>query len=192
MTTLARARTRQTSVAPESVRSPVRDAALGPGVAIGRDGKPIKRIKVGTDPYYIPPGVIPDGWVYQFKRKTVHGMDNPSEQAAMQRGGWTPVPAERHDGFFLPAGVKGEIVIGGLILMERPVELEEEARWEDKQAADAQVNGSRRQFGFAPVASGFEGASTSNNPVVRSNSFARRGVERVDAPTPKHEVIVDD
>jgi hypothetical protein len=53
---------------------------------------------------------------------------------------------------FLPAGYTGSIIIGGQMLMERPVELEQEAETENKMAARAQVRGSREQFGLTPRA----------------------------------------
>ena len=132
-------------------------------------------------------------FLYQWNVWSVLEKENRSERARMYNAGWRPVPADRHDGVFLPPGSKGDIVIGGLILEERPVELSDEARLEDKIAADEQVNGSRRQFGFAPTAPGFEGADKSNSPHVRNNTFVRTSMVHVDdAPRPKYEVSLDD
>lgn len=165
--------------------------ALGRGEALGRDGKPVRRIKVSGDRFWVPPELIPDGWAYQWNVVTVKGQENPSDQAALVRAGWTPVPAERHPGLFVPNGTKGPIIVDGLRLDERPMELEMEARTEDRQQALHQVNGSREQFGFRPTASGFEGSDTSNNPAVRNNSFAKVSREQVTVPRPKYEMSVD-
>ena len=182
-------RTRQTTTAREDVRTPTN---LGRGVAIGRDGQPLRRVKVGSDKYYVRPELIPDGWVYQWKRHTILGQEDPQYMAEVYRAGWRPVPAERHPGEWGPKDQKGSVLIGGQMLMERPVELDEEAQAEQRFLASQQVNGSREQFGFAPTASGFEGANTSRNPAVRANSFARSSIERVDAPSPKHEIAIDE
>lgn len=182
------ARTRSTSHVRSDVREP---AAQSRPVVVGRDGQPIRRVKVGNDKYYVDPSIIPDGWVYQWKRHTILGQEDPGYQAELARAGFTAVPAERHDGMFLPKGAKGSIILGGQILMERPEELEYEARMEEKHAADAQVRGSKEQFGLVPRARGFEGPSESSNPRVRQSTFARSSVEVVDAPRPKHDLAVD-
>jgi len=168
------------------------------GVALDRDNKPIRRVRTSSsDPYFIPDAIraklAEEGFEYQWNVWSVLEKENRSERARMYNAGWRPVPADRHDGVFLPPGSKGDIVIGGLILEERPVELSNEARLEDKIAADEQVNGSRRQFGFAPTAPGFEGADKSNSPHVRNNTFVRTSMVHVDdAPRPKYEVSLDD
>lgn len=145
------------------------------------------RVRRSDDRYAFDKSIVPDGWVYQWKRHTILGQEDPSYQAELHQVGFTPVPAERHDGMFLPVGFKGSIIIGGQILMERPVELEMEARAEDKARADAQVRGSKEQFGLATRAPGFE----TNTPNARRASFARSQYEAVDAPAPTHQLAVD-
>lgn len=173
------------------------------GVAVGRDGHEIRRIRTsGNDPYRIPDAIASkyheEGYGLQWNVVSVIGKDGRDapdmlNQAKMFNAGWRPVPAERHDGIFLPNGSKGDITIGGLRLEECPLKLIEEVRLEDKREADDQVNGSRAQFGFAPTARGFEGAGTSNNPAVRQNTFVRTSMVHVDdAPKPKYEVSLDD
>lgn len=195
MTTNTRARVRETSTR-ESVAEPARETpALGRGEALGRDGKIIRRVRVSDNRFEIPADILEsmakEGWVYQWNVVTVTGKEDHSAQAALYRAGWTPVPAERHPGVFLPAEMKGSIIIDGLMLMERPMALEIEAKREERGAALAQVNGSRQQFGFSPTASGFEGADKSNHPAVRNNSFVKITRETVDAPRPKYEMSVD-
>lgn len=186
MTTL-KTRTRQTP----AVREDIREPNMERGVAIGRDGKPIRRVKVSHDKFHVDPSIVPDGWAYQWKRWTVFNQEDPSYQAELARAGFTPVPAERHSGYFLPPEKTGAIIIDGLMLMERPMALEIEAREEERATANAQVNGSRRQFGFSPVAPGFEGPDRSHNAAVRHNSFARTAYEQVNEPKPKYDIEVD-
>lgn len=148
-----------------------------------------RRVRVAnSDRYYVDPAIIPEGWVYQWKRFSVLGQEEPAYMAELGQLGFTPVPAERHDGVFIPSGSKGAIIIGGQILMERSILDEEDARMEEKQRADAQVQGSRQQFGMAPKASGFE----VNDSAKRYGQRMNVGHERVDAPKPKYLPSVDD
>jgi hypothetical protein len=139
-----------------------------------------KRVRQGNDRYAFDKSIIPDGWVYQWKRHTVLGQEDHAYQAELAQVGFTPVPAERHEGVFLPVGYKGSIIIGGQILMERPVELEREARMEDRDRANAQVRGSREQFGLR------------DKTRFEDRSKLRVGVEQVDAPRPKYQPSIDD
>ena len=182
-------RTRTTPAPREANREPAREA----GVVLGRDGQPIRRIKASSDWSYIDPSMIPEGYTYQWKMYSVLGDEQTyvGYQADLYRAGWRPVTHDRHPGVFAPLGTTGAIRMRGQQLMERPVELEQEAKAEEKYAADAQVQGSLQQFGLAPTAPGFEGPRQSNNPHVRKNSFVRQSVERVDAPAPKYDVVIE-
>jgi len=195
MATATRSRTRESDVREAVQAAPRETPALGRGEVLGRDGQPIRRVRVSDDKFFIPDDireqVTREGFAYQWNVVSVMGKEDPSAQAALYRAGWRPVPAERHPGVFLPTEMKGAIVIDGLMLMERPLALEAEAREEDRQNALAQVNGSRKQFGFKTKVSGFEGSDTSTNPAVRSNSFAKVSREAVSVPRPKYEMSVD-
>jgi len=186
-------RTRQSTPAREDIRTTPREtAALDRGVVIGRDGQPIRRMKTGSDKYHISPEEWPPGYVLEWKRHTILGQEDPTYEAELYQRGWRPVPADRYPGRWGSRDAKGSIIVGGQMLMELPIQFYEEAKADERAAANSQINGSREQFGFAPTASGFEGAGTSNNPAVRRNSFARSGTERVDAPKPRHQISVDD
>ena len=62
---------------------------------------------------------VPDGWTYEWKRRTVYGREDPAYDTKLARTGWEPVPAERHPAM-MPKGYRGEITREGLVLMERP------------------------------------------------------------------------
>lgn len=151
---------------------------------------PIRRRvrNTNSDRYYVDPSIIPDGWVYQWKRYSVLGQEEPAYMAELAQLGFTPVPAERHDGVFVPAGMKGAIIIGGQILMERSILDEEDARAEDKARADAQLRGSREQFGMVPKSRGFE----VNDAAKRYGQKMSISREVVDVPKPKYLPSVDD
>lgn len=144
-----------------------------------------RRVRQGTDRYAFDQSIVPDGFVYQWKRHSILGQEDPAYMAELHQLGFDPVPAERHDGLFLPVGTKGPIIIGGQILMERHVENEREARWEDKKRADDQVNGSRQQFGLPPAANSRFAAESAKSRAVTG---VRVGREVVDAPRPKYQI----
>src|SRR5215831_2960671 len=87
----------------------------GRAVAVGRDGKPLTRLEstIASDKFEVPDHLIPEGWRYQWNILDVMGQPQPNAQITMYRGGWRPVPAERHDGIWTQAGHKGDIVQDG-------------------------------------------------------------------------------
>jgi hypothetical protein len=106
--------------------------------AVGRNNETLSRTrKGGIDQYHFDPAIVPEGWEYQWNSVSVLGNGDVvrSQMMQMQANGWAPVQAERHDGVFMPKGYKGEIVIGGCRLEERPSILCEEARLEDRANA---------------------------------------------------------
>lgn len=135
-------------------REPMREEIRVPrdrAVAVGRDGKPIWRRMTARDNYYDTIGTLaPQGWTYEWKTYTVHGMPDPIQQSQAAMAGWTPVPNSRHPGLFGPEYINGKIndepiIVGASILMERPVELTLEAREEDRKRARDQVYNARAQ-----------------------------------------------
>lgn len=104
----------------------------------------------GVDKFYIDPKTIPDGWSYEWKTFTVLGKENPSYQVAMAHKGWEAVPRSRHP-HLMPINYQGETIEReGLILMERPLEITQEAKARDLRIARAQVRGKEEQLGGAP------------------------------------------
>ncbi len=66
----------------------------------------------GPDPFHLDQGMIPATRSYQW-------MHLVNDKIHID-GGWTPVPASRHDGYFMPAGHIGNIEVSGLGLFEKP------------------------------------------------------------------------
>jgi len=103
-----------------------------------------------VDEFYINPNMIPEGWVYEWKRRSVLGFEDPSDQVNLQRRGWEPVPKSRHPEL-MPAGYTGnEVLRKGLVLMERPKVISQEARDRELQKARAQVRTKEEQLTTAP------------------------------------------
>ena len=159
----------------ETVREPVR--ANGRKEVIGRDGKVLSR-KRGTnvDRFHVPREMIPDGWSYEWKAQTIFGQENTAHMMHMAENGFTPVPASRHSGYFMPEGYDGPIIRDNMILMERPLELTNEARYEDETAARTLINSRYQQLG-QQLPSGFSGDHAGVRPRV-NHSYEPSDVNR--------------
>lgn len=104
----------------------------------------------GTDEFYIDQNSIPPGWSYEWKRKVVLGKEDPAYQVHLARTGWEPVPASRHPSYMPEGSTSATIERKGMILMERPLELSEEARAIDARRARNQVRQKEAQLNSAP------------------------------------------
>jgi hypothetical protein len=103
----------------------------------------------GTDEFYIDPSCIPSGWTYEWKMRTVLNQENPSYQVHLARMGWEPVPASRHPEM-MPAGfTQKTIERKGMVLMERPKEITDEARSIEMRRARQQVKAKEEQLAAA-------------------------------------------
>lgn len=104
----------------------------------------------GHDKFYIPKDIVPDGWTYEWKRRLLLGQEDPSYQVSLARMGWEPVPSKRHPEM-MPTNWKGETIErDGLILMERPTEIVEEARRIEYMKARKQVRDKEAQLSGTP------------------------------------------
>lgn len=98
-----------------------------------------------NDKFRIERDKVPDGWSYEWKRKTVLGKEDPSYEISLRRGGWEPVPASRHPEM-MPKGHYDTIEREGMILMERPNELTEDARRKELREARNAVRAKEQQL----------------------------------------------
>jgi hypothetical protein len=73
-----------------------------------------------VDKFPMPAGGEPDGWHYEWKRKSVMGFSDPSYAIALSTNGWRAVPTERHPEFMPVGGGHLAIEREGMILMEIP------------------------------------------------------------------------
>ena len=115
------------------------------------------------DKYNVP---VPEGWSYEWKRATVAGQPDPSYDVFVRAQGWEPVDVSRHPDL-MPNGHTGAILMDGLILMERPIELTREAMAEDKARAKAAVRIKEEQLGATP-----------NNTFERNAAHVSKSFER--------------
>jgi len=103
----------------------------------------------GEDKFYVDPNIIPDGWDYQWKRKELLGKPDPHYAVELRRNGWEAVPADRHPEL-MPPGWNGAIERDGMMLMERPQVLTEEARRAEYREARGAVIAKEQQLGATP------------------------------------------
>lgn len=130
----------------------------------------------GTDEFFVEPGVIPDGWTYEWKTRTVMGAEDPAHQVKLARDGWEPVPLSRHPDM-MPTHHKGtEITRKGMVLMERPTSITEEIRQIELRRARLQVRAKEEQLAAAPQGQ-FE-RSNKGNDLVK----VKKGYEAMPIP----------
>lgn len=115
----------------------------------------------GADRFYINPHSIPDGWSYEWKRKTIWGKEDPAHEVELARKGWEPVPASRHPEM-MPKGNWQTIERDGMILMERPKVLTDDAHNANLKNARLQVKAKEAQLNQAP-----DGTFERDDPRVR-------------------------
>ena len=104
----------------------------------------------GMDDFYFNVADVPDGWTYEWKRKITAGAEDPAYQVSLARMGWEPVPADRHPHMMPSTGKYAIIERKGMVLMERPRELSDEARMIELRKARQQVNNKKSQLSNAP------------------------------------------
>ena len=121
----------------------------------------------GTDEFYVPPNIVPDGWTYEWKRHKIWNQEDPSYNVQLRREGWDPVPLHRdadHEAM-MPSGWEGQTIERkGMILMERPKEISDEMRRIEQKRARDQVRTKEAQLAGAP-----DGTFTRDDPRVRPN-----------------------
>ena len=107
-------------------------------------------VEEGTDEFFIDKADIPPGWAYEWKRHTILGAEDPAYQVALYRAGWEPVPASRHPAYMPVDGHYETITRKGMVLMERPAEINEEAQARELRKARMQVRQKEEQLSAAP------------------------------------------
>jgi hypothetical protein len=115
------------------------------------------------DDFYIDPAEIPEGWDYNWKRKSTAGQIDEEYQVELAQDGWEPVDTARHP-YMMPKGYRGAIERKGMILMERPAEISEMVRQRDIAAARQVVIDQNQALGQSTP-----GTFDTNNKTVRKN-----------------------
>lgn len=154
----------ETSVARPSMRADVReeDSASRAARRAAELRGHLGDIDQGNDEFYVDVSSIPDGWTYEWKRKSIMGAEDTSHTISLARMGWEAVPASRHPEM-MPAHFAGNTIERkGLILMERPTEIVEEIRQLLHKEARKQVRDKEAQLSGTP-----DGTLTRDHEQVR-------------------------
>ena len=104
----------------------------------------------GTDEFFFSPDQIPDGWTYEWKRRTIMGQEDPAYQVALARTGWEPVPSRRHPEMMPINWTGNTIERKGMVLMERPKAITERIEELDRYRARNQIKAKEQQLNAAP------------------------------------------
>jgi hypothetical protein len=104
------------------------------------------------DEFYVNLAAIPADISVEWKRMSNVGEENPFYIARMREQGWEPVnPLQHPDWVPVPPGYdKTTIIKNGLVLMERPKHLTDEARAESRMLAKQQVREAEQRLGMTP------------------------------------------
>ena len=107
-----------------------------------------RKATVAEDPFYINREEIPEGLDYEWKRWSVGGVHDPFYIAQQRQQGWEPVPPKRHPNWVPPGYKEPHIVKGGQILMDRPMELTNDAKRELRDLSKQQVREAEQRLGM--------------------------------------------
>jgi len=120
-----------------------------------------RKRRTNHDPRWVDPKVIPAGWEYNWKRASTLGAPDQANINEATENHWSPVPEGRHPGLLVRQA--------GLVLMERPVYLCDEAREEEYETAAQQNDGAVAMLTDSP-AGHFDRASS---PMAQANTFVK-------------------
>lgn len=158
-----------------AMRPPLREE--DPRVAAARRAAEIRGhlggLNEGADDFRAPPA--PDGWEYEWKRRTVLGQEDPAYQVQLARMGWEPVPTSRHPEMMPHAGTHPNIERKGQVLMMRPSVISDEIRQIERDKARDQVRAKEQQLHATP-----DGTFDRNDPRVKPT--ISKGYEPIPVP----------
>lgn len=94
------------------------------------------------DPFFVPQDMVPQGRSYQWWHLVHDKFYFGAPTTA-----WAPVPASRHDGYFMPFGHVGDIEVNGLGLFEKSKFEVDQERAQQIDAAKKLVDDWKERFG---------------------------------------------
>jgi hypothetical protein len=123
----------------------------------------------GEDKFALPLGGVPDGWSYEWKRRTVYNQEDPAYSVKLSRTGWEPVPTTRHPEMMPKGGNHPIIERDGMVLMQRPAVITEKVKEIERQKARAQVRAKEEQLNASPPGTFERGTDPRVRPVVKKS-----------------------
>ncbi len=163
-------------------RIPERD----PNKIYTRDGRVVDldRVRAQDNDYsnLAAVGVVaPPGWHYEWHTTHIKGAEYTAGIVRDQETGWTPVPADRHDGKLMPRGHQGPITnpSGDQMLMECDVRLKQMHIAHERKLANDPLIGSRQRMGalVANAAPNSGALLDANHAEAQRGTFFRKVAE---------------
>jgi hypothetical protein len=111
----------------------------------------------------------PPGWIYEWKTHSVWNKEYPQYVSGLQHSGWSPVQAVRHRELLYPEYEAENIIIDGMILMERPKELVDRVKAREYQRAIEVIRNSERKLADAPAGTAPRTSFPETTPRVRGH-----------------------
>lgn len=105
-----------------------------------------------VDAFFVPPELIPQGWVVQWHNLTIMGMpERPETTIRHLENGWQVAPAKLFQKMLPPGYSDDKIVRGGQILMMRPKHLTDQALAEERAKAINVRRTQERKLSMTPT-----------------------------------------
>ena len=127
----------------EQTREPAREPARTQSTVLGRNGEVLERMRPNAGGDIFDRVQAPPGWTLQWNAVSAVNKEideiHKGMAIDMYENGWRPVPASRYPGIWTPPGYDGAIIVKGMRLEERPIQLTQQAQREDEARAKAQL-----------------------------------------------------
>jgi hypothetical protein len=166
---------RETAVERPPMRAAMREE--DPRAAAARRAAEIRGhsdgVDEGADEFRTPRA--PDGWEYEWKRRTLLGQEDPAYQVQLARQGWDPVSTSRHPEMMPMQGNYPTIERKGMVLMQRPAVISDESRANELRKARNQVRVKEQQLNATP-----DGTLTRDHPSARPQ--IKKGFSPIEVP----------
>jgi hypothetical protein len=129
---------------------------------------------------HIDKSEVPEGMDMRWVTAEVFGKSFADWRSDAEKRGWTPVHQQdfdgQFDGRFMPKGRTGEIVVDGLVLCARPMELSKRSKIKEMLAAGTPMEDVRKKLHGGLDVPGGDHASARDFNHIKSN------VERIAIP----------
>lgn len=167
-------------MARENTRIDTREPARAEAAAFFDDLPETRQREVDdiVSPFHIDAHRIPPGVTLEWKRYTTLGERNQSYENKMLEQGWRPVPARLFPDF-MPQGTPPDdaVIRDGNMLMARRQELTDQARLQERRAAQQQVQTSEARMRDTPG-----DTMPRNAPAAEKWNSIKRTMERMPVP----------
>lgn len=175
------------------MRKPLRS-----GQVLGRDGEVLQRARIDgsfVNEFEIPEHMRDPNWDLQWVRTSTIGKGDPSNVNMMMEQGWRPVTHKHYPNIFPDLKGQTHIERDGLMLMERPMSLTQQAIAEDRRSAIELRQVQAEAFGERPLPDGFDKGGRSRDGRFDASKKLRRTLEQTPRelkPTYEYATAGDD